>query len=179
MNDLSYKIAAIVIMGLFSLSSHADLETGQLAPSFRLPDQYNQTHALSDYQGKWIVLYFYPKDDTPGCTTEACNFRDDIFYIRELGAEVLGISVDTVNSHAEFSEKYGLPFPLLSDIGGKVAREYNALWSLGPVKIARRHSFIIDPAGNIAKIYRKVEPEIHSNEIINDLEILQKRFVSP
>ena len=169
----------IVLMGFFSSPALADLENGQDAPEFRLQDQYSNYHSLSGYTGKWIVLYFYPKDDTPGCTTEACNFRDDIFHIRSLGAEVLGISVDTVDSHAKFSEKHGLPFPLLSDVGGKVAGQYGALWSLGPVKIARRHSFIINPAGKIARIYRKVEPEIHSNEIISDLDILQKNYVSP
>ena len=87
-----------------------------------MPDQYMKAHSLDQYQGKWVVLYFYPKDDTPGCTTEACNFRDDIFNLRALDAEVLGVSLDSTESHARFAEKYGLPFPLLSDAAGEVGR---------------------------------------------------------
>lgn len=158
---------------LFSFSSIADITRGEAAPDFQLVDQYNKTHKLSDYRGKWVVLYFYPKDDTPGCTKEACHFRDDIFKIRKLDAEILGVSVDDQASHAKFSEKHGLPFPLLVDTDGRVADQYNTLWSLGPIKVARRHSFIIDPEGKIAKIYRDVDPDQHSNEIIHDLETLQ------
>jgi peroxiredoxin Q/BCP len=144
-----------------------------MAPDFALVDQYGKSHKLSDYKGKWVVLYFYPKDDTPGCTKEACHFRDDIFRIRKLNVEILGVSVDNQASHAKFSEKHGLPFPLLADADGRVAQSYNALWSLGPVRVARRHSFIIDAEGKIAKIYRDVDPDQHSNEIILDLEKLQ------
>ena len=158
---------------LFTFPGNADITEGGAAPGFTLPDQFNKPHALADYRGKWVVLYFYPKDDTPGCTTEACNFRDDIFRIRQLHAEVLGVSVDNRESHAKFAKKHGLPFPLLSDVDGSVAKSYGALWSLGPVKVAKRHSFIIDTAGKIAKIYRDVRPDRHSSEIIADLEQLQ------
>ena len=167
------KATTLVSMMLFSLAGNADITRGKAAPDFQLVDQYNKIHKLSDYRGKWVVLYFYPKDDTPGCTKEACHFRDDIFRIRKLNAQVLGVSVDNQESHAKFSEKHGLPFPLLADVGGRVANQYQALWALGPVKVARRHSFIIDPEGNIAKIYRDVDPDQHSNEIIQDLEKLQ------
>ena len=159
---------------LFSSSSIAEIKEGDPAPGFELVDQYNKPHKLSDYQGKWIVLYFYPKDDTPGCTTEACHFRDDIIKIRKLNAEVLGISVDNTESHTKFAEKYGLPFPLLSDGDAQVAKSYDALFSLGPIKVAKRHSFIINTEGKIAKVYRDVSPGNHSDEIIRDLEALQK-----
>jgi len=174
---MQYKkctLSILIFIMLFSSSSHAEIKEGAAAPDFELIDQYNKPHKLSDYQGKWIVLYFYPKDDTPGCTTEACNFRDDIFKIRKLNAEVLGVSVDNAESHKKFSEKHGLPFPLLSDGDAEVAKSYDALFSLGPIKTAKRHSFIINPEGKLAKIYRDVSPDEHSDEIIRDLETLQK-----
>ncbi|MCG8324745.1 MAG: peroxiredoxin, partial [Thiotrichales bacterium] len=144
----------------------------QPAPAFDLADQYSKQHRLADYAGKWVVLYFYPKDDTPGCTREACNFRDDILQIRELNAEVLGVSVDNQESHAKFAEKYGLPFPLLSDPDGEIAKQYGSLWKLGPIRIAKRHTFIINGDGRIAKVYRDVKPDKHSTEIISDLKKL-------
>ncbi|OGT66859.1 MAG: peroxiredoxin [Gammaproteobacteria bacterium RIFCSPLOWO2_01_FULL_47_190] len=168
------NLSLLFFIMLFSSSGKAGIKAGEAAPDFELFDQYNKPHKLSDYNGKWVVLYFYPKDDTPGCTTEACNFRDDIFRIRKLNAEVLGVSVDNTESHAKFSGKHGLPFPLLSDGDAKVARSYDALWSLGPIKVAKRHTFIINPEGKIAKFYRDVNPENHSSEIIRVLETLQK-----
>jgi len=119
------------------------------------------------------VLYFYPKDDTPGCTTEACQFRDDYFELKKLGAEILGVSIDNQDSHEAFAKKYSLPFPLLADTEGKVSKQYGALFGFGPMKFARRHTFIIDPQGRLAKIYRDVKPKTHSREIINDLAALQ------
>ena len=178
---MSYKTCylAILLMMLLSSSTVAELKTGEPAPGFELADQYNKTHRLADYRGKWLVLYFYPKDDTPGCTTEACHFRDDIIRIREMNAEVLGVSIDDIESHAKFAEKHGLPFPLLSDSDARVAKSYGSLFSLGPIKIAKRHSFIIDPEGNIAKMYRDVKPDGHSDEIIHDLKLLQNRQDTP
>ena len=149
------------------------LKVGDVAPAFELVDQYNKPHRLADYRGKWVVLYFYPRDDTPGCTTEACRFRDDIFKIRALNAEVLGVSLDSIESHAGFAEKYSLPFSLLSDAGKKTAADYGCLVSFGPFKIAKRHTFIINPDGRLAKIYRSVKPGKHSVEIIADLQTLQ------
>ena len=163
----------LVFMMLFSRTGITEVSAGGTAPDFALVDQYGKTIKLSDYRGKWVVLYFYPKDDTPGCTKEACHFRDDVFRIRKLNAEILGISVDNQESHASFAGKYGLPFPLLADGDGQVAKNYNALWPLGPIKLARRQSFIIDTDGKIAKIYRDVDPDRHSNEVIRDLEKLQ------
>lgn len=174
---MSFKncLLSILLIMLFSSTSNAGINEGDPAPAFELSDQYHKTHKLADYRGKWVVLYFYPKDDTPGCTTEACHFRDDIIRIRELNAEVLGVSVDNAESHAKFAEKHGLPFPLLSDSDAMVAKSYGSLFSLGPIKIAKRHSFIINPEGKIARVYRDVKPDGHSDEIIRDLEVLQKK----
>ena len=145
---------------------------GQTAPAFNLLDQNGKTHALNSYLGKWVVLYFYPKDDTPGCTQEACAFRDDLHQLTSLGATVIGISVDDIVSHAEFAKKYHLPFPLLADPKGEVAQHYGALLNLGITKIARRYTFLIDPQGKIAKAYFKVETSRHSKEVIEDLKAL-------
>ena len=145
---------------------------GQPAPDFNLPDARQQPHKLADYAGKWLVLYFYPKDDTPGCTEEACHFRDDLAQLEKLGAKVVGVSVDNTDSHAKFAEKYQLPFPLLADIDGKVADSYGALMNLGIFKKARRYTFLIDPKGNVAKIYLNVDTSRHSQEIIDDLKKL-------
>jgi len=167
------KIIMLLTVFFISQNLQAEVQLGEKAPMFDLFDQYGNPHQLLDYRGRWLILYFYPKDDTPGCTTEACNFRDDIFTIHDLGAEVVGISVDNIESHASFAEKHGLPYPLLSDGDAAVADSYGSAWSLGPVKIAKRHSFIIDPEGNIAMIYREVDPTSHSQEIIKDLKRLQ------
>jgi peroxiredoxin Q/BCP len=144
-------------------------EVGKPAPDFNLPDQNGQQHALKDFRGKWLVLYFYPKDDTPGCTQEACAFRDDLSKINELGAQVVGVSVDDSSSHAEFAKKYHLPFPLLADKTTETAARYGALMNLGFMKIARRYTFLIDPQGNINKVYLSVETSRHSKEVIDEL----------
>ena len=160
-------------MGLFNGTSASDIKVGVNAPRFELHDQSNAKHRLQDYLGKWVVLYFYPKDDTPGCTKEACEFRDDIAILQNLNVQVLGISLDSADSHAEFANKFSLQFPLLSDIDGKVAAAYGSLSKLGPIKFAKRHTFIIDPEGKLAKIYRSVKPASHSDEIIADIKQLQ------
>lgn len=158
---------------LLSFNSNADDLLNSQAPPFELSDQHSKMHKLADYSGKWLVLYFYPKDDTPGCTKEACNFRDDIYHIRKLNAEVVGVSTDDVASHVEFTKKFSLPFALLSDKDAVVAMSYGAAWKLGPLSKAKRHSFIISPDGKIAKVFRKVNAEDHSNEIIAALKSLQ------
>lgn len=175
MHYKSIHLSLLILIMLFSTSGKTEIKKGDTAPTFEMLDQYNKTHGLSDYRGQWVVLYFYPKDDTPGCTTEACNFRDDIFKIRELNAEVIGVSVDNTKSHAKFAGKHGLPFPLLSDGDASVARSYGSAMSLGPIKIAKRHTFIIDPEGNVAAVYRDVKPANHSAEIIRDLQSLQAK----
>jgi peroxiredoxin Q/BCP len=149
--------------------------SGQSAPPFTLVDQNGKLHALDDYKGSWVILYFYPKDDTPGCTQEACEFRDDLHKLTALGAQVVGVSVDDSASHATFARKYHLPFPLLADEGGKVADSYGALWNLGITKFAKRYTFLIDPQGKIAKQYLKVDTSRHSGEIVDDLARLKGR----
>jgi peroxiredoxin Q/BCP len=118
------------------------------------------------------VLYFYPKDDTPGCTKEACSFRDDLTKLEKLGAKVVGVSVDDSDSHSKFASKYHLPFPLLADADGKVADSYGALTNLLLLKIAKRYTFLIDPKGKIAKVYLSVDTSRHSQEIVDDLKKL-------
>jgi len=148
-------------------------QVGEPAPAFALRDPNGQVHHLADYRGHWLVLYFYPKDDTPGCTTEACHFRDDIAAIQALGAQVVGISLDDADSHRAFSVKYHLPFTLLSDPDGKTVAAYGSLFKLGPIAMAKRHTFIIDPKGHIAKVYRDVVPKEHAAQIIAELKRLQ------
>jgi len=150
-------------------------EVGEAAPDFNLLDQDGESHQLKDFAGKWLVLYFYPKDDTPGCTQEACAFRDDLSKLTKLGAQVVGISVDDGASHAEFAKKYHLPFPLLADSNGEVAAKYGALMDLFVFKIAKRYTFLIDPQGKVAKVYLKVETSRHSTEIIEDLKQLSTK----
>lgn len=147
------------------------------APDFTLLDQNSESHSLTDYQGKWLVLYFYPKDDTPGCTTEACSFRDERDIIAEHGAEIVGISKDSVASHKKFAEKYNLNFTLLSDEDHKIIEAYGA-WA--PKKMfgreyigTQRRTFIVDPNGDIVREYPDVTPKEHAREIIHDLETLK------
>jgi len=146
---------------------------GDPAPAFRLQDQAGKWHSLEDYRGKWVVLYFYPKDNTPGCTTQACELRDNIFAFREAGAVILGVSVDDVASHKEFAEEHSLPFTILADSDKKVSTTYGVLTKfLGMMELARRDTFIIDPQGRIAKHYMKVNPEGHSEMVLADLKQL-------
>jgi peroxiredoxin Q/BCP len=146
---------------------------GMTAPNFRLQDQNGDWHTLEQYRGNWVALYFYPKDQTPGCTTQACDFRDNIFAFRETGAVLLGISVDTVASHKEFAEKHGLPFSILADVSKKTATDYGVLTRLfGIMEVAKRETFLIDPQGRVARHYFDVKPEGHSAMVIADLKAL-------
>jgi thioredoxin-dependent peroxiredoxin len=167
--------ASFVAAAFVSAAAHAaePPAVGAIAPAFRLQDQAGKWHALSDYKGKWVVLYFYPKDNTPGCTTQACEFRDNIFAYRDLGAVILGISVDDVASHKAFAEEHSLPFPILADSGKKTAAAYGTLMKyLGVTELARRDTFIIDPEGRVAKHYVKVDPKGHSQVVLTDLKQL-------
>lgn len=148
-------------------------KVGQPAPDFRLQDQNGKWHAPADHQGRWVVLYFYPKDFTPGCTTEVCTFRDDVAKLRQQGADVLGVSLDDVKSHAEFAAKYHVPFPLLSDADSHTAQAYGVLASKLGFKYARRTTFLIDPQGRIAKVYPDVDPEKNSAQVLADLASLK------
>jgi len=143
---------------------------GSEAPGFHLQDQNGDWHDLKDYQGSWLAIYFYPKDDTPGCTTEACNFRDNIYQFKAIGAAVVGISVDDVDSHKEFSEKYKLPFVILADPTGETADAYGVLRDWKLVQIASRQSFLVNPQGVIVKHYEDVDPDSHTQQVLTDLQ---------
>lgn len=167
---LVFLLLGLVAIGYHKVSrADAVIQAGNKAPDFSLPDANGKLHSLADYSGKWLVLYFYPKDDTPGCTKEACSFRDDLHKLEKLGAKVVGVSVDDGQSHAEFTKKYSLPFPLLSDKDGLVASKYGALADMGIIKIAKRYTFLINPQSNIEKAYLSVDTSRHSQEIIDDL----------
>lgn len=146
---------------------------GSPAPEFRLQDQNGDWHALEDFRGQWLAVYFYPKDDTPGCTTEACNFRDNIYQFRAIDAAVVGISVDDVESHQEFATKYKLPFTLLADVGGEVCERYGVLRDYKLTKVASRQSFLVNPEGVIAKHYADVNPDTHTQEVLADIQAMQ------
>jgi peroxiredoxin Q/BCP len=145
---------------------------GSEAPGFKLQDQNGEWHDLQDYRDTWLVVYFYPKDDTPGCTTEACNFRDNIYAFKAIGASVVGISVDDVESHQKFSEKYKLPFILLADEEGTTAAAYGVLRDWKLVQIASRQSFLVNPEGRIARHYEDVDPDTHTQQVLADLEAM-------
>ncbi len=148
---------------------------GSAAPDFTLPSQEGTSVSLKDYRGKWVVLYFYPKDQTPGCTREAHNFQADQSKYAQRQAAILGVSVDSVGSHKKFCTKEGLNFKLLADTDGNVSREYGSLTNLGVAKFASRHTFLIDPEGKVARSYTSVDPGRHSEEVLAGLDQLQKR----
>ncbi len=148
---------------------------GQPAPAFKLQDQDGKWHTLADYKGKWVALYFYPKDDTPGCTTQACGFRDNVFAFNKEGAVILGISVDDVASHKAFAEKHGLPFALLADADKAVAKTYGVLRNYGVMEVARRDTFLVDPQGRVAKHYESVKPDGHSQVVLDDIKALKAK----
>lgn len=150
----------------------------KIAPDFQLPDQNGEEHTLKQYRGKWVILYFYPKDDTPGCTVEACSFRDNFSVLKRNGIVVLGVSVDPVKKHAKFVSKYELPFTLLSDEEKQVVNLYG-VW--GEKKFmgrkymgTNRVSFLIDPKGKLVKIYDPVKPAEHVAEVLADVKSLKK-----
>lgn len=153
------------------------LSIGDAAPAFHLADQQGVEHSLSEAMGKWVLIYFYPKDNTPGCTKEACALRDNVPAFNKLDAVVYGVSVDSVKSHGKFAEKYQLPFILLADTEKTMVKEYG-VWGkktfMGREYMGtNRMSFLINPQGKIAKIYEKVKPEVHAEEVLADLRALQ------
>jgi len=154
------------------------LQAGIQAPEFTLQDQSGNEHNLTQYRGKWVVIYFYPKDDTPGCTKEACSFRDNFEALKERGIVILGVSKDTVVSHKKFADKYNLSFPLLSDESLEMIRNYEAF---GKKKFMGKEfdgifriTYIVDPEGIIRKVYEQVKPEEHAQEILRDINILSQ-----
>jgi peroxiredoxin Q/BCP len=145
-------------------------------PRFTLPDQDGKKHSLEEYLGKWLIVYFYPKDDTPGCTKEACNFRDNILEFQKRGVVIIGISKDSVESHKKFADKYKLNFTLLSDPDHKVVEAYGA-WGKKNFMGREfdgilRNTVLINPKGEIVKEYKKVNPLTHANELLADLDAL-------
>jgi len=148
-------------------------QAGDVAPDFTLKDQHGKEHTLSKYRGSRVLLYFYPKDNTPGCTLEACEMRDNMMNFEASNIQVLGVSADNVSSHKKFSEKYDLPFPILADEKKEVARAYG-VW--GPRQFMgqayegiTRTSFLIDPEGKIEKVYKQVRPAKHAGEVLTDV----------
>ena len=174
--NISIALVALVTAAVFGFSSlgiaNDHVSVGAAAPEFELPDQEGQLHSLEDYRDQWVVLYFYPKDETPGCTTEACEFRDNIFAFRDLNAQILGVSLDDVESHKAFAENHGLPFPLLADVDGTAATAYGVKTRMLGMEVAKRQTFVIAPDGTIAKHYEKVDPSKHSKQVLADLETL-------
>ena len=168
------QIILLVLLLITSSSVLANLEVGDKAPNFILNDQNNEAHQLSDYEGRWVILYFYPKDDTPGCTTQACDFRDAVKRIIASRSVVFGLSLDSVESHKRFSDKNNLPFSLLSDEEGVAAKSYDSLNNFMGYKSAKRNTFIINPQGFLSKIYLSVDPKTHSQMVLNDLSLLQE-----
>lgn len=166
-------LAVLVVLVPRLLSRSAIPAAGSNAPDFTLPSQDGSPVSLKDYRGKWVVLYFYPKDQTPGCTREAHNFQADQPKYAALDAVVLGVSVDSVESHKKFCANDGLNFKLLADTKHQVAEAYGSLVNLGVAKFASRHTFLIDPAGKIAKAYMSVDPARHSAEVLEELQQLQ------
>ena len=144
----------------------SQLKVNTIAPDFTLDDANGISHTLSDYQGQFVILYFYPKDNTPGCTMEACNFRDNFSEFRAQNAIILGVSWDSSKNHASFTEKYSLPFTLLSDNQGDVSKKYDAAGWFMP----KRYTYIIDPKGEIVKVYTKFDISAHSEEIITFIQ---------
>jgi thioredoxin-dependent peroxiredoxin len=171
---LALTFVSIFVGGRPALADVVAPAVGKPAPAFKLQDQAGKWHSLADYKGKWVALYFYPKDDTPGCTTQACGFRDNIFAFNKEGAVILGISVDEVASHKEFAEKHSLPFTILADSDKAVTRSYGVLKTyMGVMEMARRDTFIIDPQGRVAKHYESVDPEGHSQVVLADIKALK------
>jgi peroxiredoxin Q/BCP len=172
---LVLSLLAVVGLGVASFAEDAapGPAVGTPAPAFKLQDQGGAWHTLDAYAGKWLVVYFYPKDGTPGCTKEVCAFRDEISAVRRAGAEVVGVSVDDVASHKGFAEEHKVPFALLADVQKSTAKAYGVLTSRGGYEYARRDTFVIDPQGRIAKHYTDVDPEQNVKQVLQDLAQLK------
>jgi len=176
MNRIWMMMLLAVTFGLSPaiLSAASMPSVGSVAPEFTLPSQEGSPISLKGYRGKWVVLYFYPKDFTSGCTIEAHNFQRDQAQYQKKGVVVLGVSVQDVNSHKQFCTKEGLNFKLLADTDYQVSNAYGSLTNLGLVKFSTRHTFIISPDGKVAKVFTDVDPNKHSEEVLAALADLQK-----
>jgi peroxiredoxin Q/BCP len=167
-------VAGFVLQRSFAADNAPMPQEGQAAPTFTLPNQEGTPVDLASYKGKWVVLYFYPKDMTTGCTIEAHNFQRDLDKYKALNAVILGVSVDTVDSHKQFCTKDSLTFTLLADPDKKVVQEYGSLGNFGPMVIAMRNTFLIGPDGKIVKVWTKVDPNVHSDAVLAALAGLEK-----
>lgn len=167
-------LLAGLVVGLRRARASDTPAVGAMAPEFTLSSQEGTPVSLKDFRGKWIVLYFYPKDFTSGCTVEAHNFQRDLAQYEKRNAAIVGVSVDSADSHKQFCAKEGLNFKLLADTDKKVSEEYGSLTNLALVKFASRHTFLIDPNGKIARVYTSVDPSKHSAEVLSALDELQK-----
>jgi peroxiredoxin Q/BCP len=176
MNSLRLAVAfALVALPFIAQSqSEAIPQVGQQAPQFTLPSQDGSPVNLNDFRGKWVVLYFYPKDNTPGCTLEAHNFQRDLSKYEQQNAVIVGVSVDSPDSHKDFCAKQGLTFKLLADTEKKVVEQYGSVRDMGGVKIAARNTFLIDPEGKIVKVWTGVNPSNHSEEVLAALDQSKK-----
>ena len=171
---LAFAIVAVVACNRVSAVTELPA-VGAAAPVFSLSSNEGKAVSLADYKGKWVVLYFYPKDMTPGCTIEARNFQRDLTKYEAANAVILGVSVDTAESHKEFCAKEGLNFKLLSDSDAKVSEQYGSIMEYGGAKLSARNTFIIDPQGKVAKVFEKVNVKVHSDEVLAALAALQKK----
>ena len=172
---------AIVLAGFVAMSTNSVAATGEApavgsaAPEFALTTNEGKQASLKDFRGQWVVLYFYPKDFTSGCTIEARNFQRDLDKYKAANAVILGVSVDTAESHKEFCAKEGLNFKLLSDVDGKVSDAYGSVMEYQGMKLSARNTFIIDPKGTVAQVFMKVKVQPHSEEVLAALAALQKK----
>jgi peroxiredoxin Q/BCP len=169
-------ICALLIFASFVAADEQMIPSpGQTAPDFSLTTNEGKQASLKDYQGKWVVLYFYPKDFTSGCTIEARNFQRDLAKYEQANAVILGVSVDSAESHKDFCAKEGLNFKLLSDSDAAVSTKYGSIKEYNGAKLSARNTFLIDPEGKIAKVYTGVKPDVHSGEVLAELAKLQKK----
>lgn len=177
MSKYVFLIALLVVSSVAAMGWSLPGEVpaaGTAAPTFKLVTNEGKQASLSNYRGKWVVLYFYPKDFTGGCTLEAHNFQRDLAKYKKLNAVILGVSVDTAESHKSFCAKEGLNFKLLSDADAKVSEQYGSVMDYNGTKLSARNTFIIDPKGKIAKVFVKVNPASHSEEVLAALASLKK-----
>ncbi|PTQ88421.1 peroxiredoxin [Agitococcus lubricus] len=168
------RLLSLVFGLLLSVNVMAAEWVGSPAPAFALPDQNGKIHRLADYKGKWLVLYFYPKNHTGGCTEEAKRFRDQFTTYKQRGIAIAGVSVDSVESHKKFSDDLKLPFTLLSDSGKVLSKQLGVLNGFGPMSFTSRETFLIDPQGNIVYHYDSVSPHKHATQVLEDVARLSK-----
>jgi peroxiredoxin Q/BCP len=175
MKRLLYGMIALMLVAGTAIYAAAPPAEGTKAPDFTLRSQEGKDVSLTDFKGKWVVLYFYPKDMTQGCTIEAHNFQRDQPEFDKKNAVIVGVSLDTVDSHVQFCTKENLTFKLLSDPEHVVTEQYGSLGAFGKMPVANRNTFLIDPKGTIKKVYFKVDPNPHSKDVLAQLDELQKK----